>query len=321
MRSGFFVFWTWARSRWDSSQDMKLPLGRGNTLAALFCCIKIQCMSALSHALHSSCVSTYPRSDEPWPDPLSGVWRASESSRSVRSVCPTGFDLLDACLPGGGWPCAALIEVWQPPGAHQEWQLLCPALGAWQRRRGSMGAGPPRAGVVLVSPPHPPLMPALQSSGLQVDALVCVNAADPWQRLWACEQALQTPAVGAVIAWLPHLPMVALRRLQHMANLHGGLLWVFNPELAQPLATPSVLRLNLKASAQVGTLTVRVLKRRGPPLTQDLTLISPNHGLMAALAASRWRQALRRSGASTSETCWGSAHAAAKALAGSEAHA
>lgn len=272
-------------------------------------------MLAFPHPLRSTRLLPHLR-----PDLMPGVWRADESLQREQSVWPTGFDLLNACLPGGGWPCAALIEVWQPPGVHQEWQLLCPALGEWQRH-GAAVKSDPRVGVVLVSPPHPPLMPALQNSGLQVDALVCVNATDPWQRLWACEQALQTPSVGAVIAWLPPLPMVALRRLQHMANQHGGLLWVFNSELAQPPPSPAVLRLRLNASVQAGSFTVRVLKRRGLPITQDLTLVSPNQGLGAALAASRWRQALRHSVAPTSETCGGSAHVSADVLAGFEAHA
>ena len=34
------------------------------------------------------------------------MWRGDElGSSTQRDVVPTGFDLLDAELPGGGWPC------------------------------------------------------------------------------------------------------------------------------------------------------------------------------------------------------------------------
>ena len=222
-----------------------------------------------------------------------GVWRASERPTALTQVVPTGHAALDACLPGAGWPCGALSEVLQPPGVHLEWQLVLPAMVNWQRTVAEPGQ-PPRPGVVLIGPPEWPFVPALEARGLRVADLVHVQPADAVQRLWACEQALQCAHVGAVLAWLPHAPMDALRRLQWAATRHGGLLWVFRLEGVAQQATPAMLRLRVAPGDVPQTLQVTVLKRRGPPLAQPLRLTSPDTGLAAVLAAARWRQARRR---------------------------
>ena len=137
------------------------------------------------------------------------------------------------------------------------------------------------------------LVKHLQAQGLQTASLITVNAVEPVQRLWACEQALHSPAVGAVLAWLPHAPVDALRRLQHAATRHGGLLWVFRPLQTQHQASPAPLRLRLDGWSEQGGLVVSVLKRRGPPVGHPVHLAPPGESLQAVLAAARWRQALR----------------------------
>jgi protein ImuA len=239
------------------------------------------------------------------------VWCASDLPAAEHSAWPTGFGLLDAQLPGGGWPCGALTEVLQTPGQHLEWQLLGPALASrFQPTQ------PPQGGSawVVVGAPHVPLVAAMQARGLNVATMVCVEAADPAQRLWACEQALLTPSVGAVLAWLPHAPPGALRRLQHAASRGGHLLWLFRPDSAAPHASPAVLRVRVAAPHTPGWLGVTLLKRRGPPLPDTLLLPSPDEGLHAALAGARWRSALRRQEPVTSR-------APTHAMAGTEAHA
>ena len=227
-----------------------------------------------------------------WPV-CAGVWRASElQAPGGLAVWPSGHAALDAQLPGAGWPCGSLVEVLQIQPGHTEWQLLLPALGSWQRHSPLPGE-PARVGVVLVGPPHAPVMAGLQAQGLQTASLITVNAVEPVQRLWACEQALHSPAVGAVLAWLPHAPVDALRRLQHAATRHGGLLWVFRPLQTQHQASPAPLRLRLDGWSAQGGLVVSVLKRRGPPVGHPVHLAPPGESLQAALAAARWRQALR----------------------------
>lgn len=182
----------------------------------------------------------------------------------------------------------------QPPGVHLEWQLVLPAVMRWQHTVAEPGQ-PARPGVVLIGPPDWPFVPGLAARGLRVADLVQVQPVDPVQRLWACEQALQCAHAGAVLAWLPHAPMDALRRLQWAATRHGGLLWVFRPEGVSQQATAAPLRLRVAPGDVPQTLQVTVLKRRGPPLAQPLRLTSPDVGLAAVLAAARWRSARRRS--------------------------
>ncbi len=225
--------------------------------------------------------------------PCAGVWRASESgAQPSQPVWSSGHARLDALLPGGGWPCGALTEVLQAQPGLAEWQLLLPALAGWQRHVAHPGDSP-RAGVVLVGPPHAPLLAGLQAQGLQTASLLTLTPGDPVQRLWACEQALHSPAVGAVLAWLPHAPMTALRRLQLAATRSGGLLWVFRPLQAQQAASPAPLRLRVNGWTERGDLQLALLKRRGLPLASAVELALPYAGLRATLAASAWRQARR----------------------------
>lgn len=240
----------------------------------------------------------FPHAVTPDPSVLPGVWRAHALPVAPGVAWPSGHPALDALLPGQGWPVGALVEVLQAPTAHHEWQLVLPALGAWQRHVPGPGL-PPRPGVVLVGPPHAAFTPALTAHGLGAAGLVAVGVDDPAQRLWACEQALQCPEVGAVLAWLPHAPMAALRRLQHAAARQGGLLWAFRPLAVQHQATPAVLRLAVQAvqTAPVGEgVQVQVLKRRGPPVSIPVPLAPVDAVLHAALAGARWRQRLRQAG-------------------------
>ena len=56
------------------------------------------------------------------------VWLADALADAPTRVLATGDALLDAQLPGGGWPLGALNEILQPDGVHSEWRLLLPAL-------------------------------------------------------------------------------------------------------------------------------------------------------------------------------------------------
>jgi protein ImuA len=187
-----------------------------------------------------------------------------------------------------------LVEVLQPLAVHHEWGLVSPAVASWQTHTPGPGLLP-RPGVVLIGPPHHAFTPALAALGLQTHGLMEVGTDDPAQRLWACEQALQCPEVGAVLAWLPHAPMAALRRLQLAVARQGGLLWVFRPLAVQHQASPAVLRLWVQPGSDGTGLQVHVLKRRGPLLANAVPLAPCNLTLQAALEGARWRNRLRRS--------------------------
>ncbi|QDL37111.1 translesion DNA synthesis-associated protein ImuA [Rhodoferax sediminis] len=213
------------------------------------------------------------------PGDLSQVWRAAELGRVDGAVVPTGQALLDAQLPGGGWPVGAMVEVLQEQAGAHEWDLLLPALV----RLAGAHSGP----MVLVGSPYVPFSPALAARGLPGERLLCVDAAAPAARLWACEQALRCFDAAAVLAWLPQARASALRRL-HMAAQDGGkLFFVFRPAAAQHESSAASLRLLLGG---IDVMTVDIFKRRGPPLPAPLVLPARSPRLAALLAASHSRR-------------------------------
>jgi protein ImuA len=121
-------------------------------------------------------------------------------------------------------------------------------------------------------------------------------ARDAAARVWACEQALRCAGVSAVLAWLPQVRPEQLRRLQMAAQNFQQALFVMRPQAAQQEASPAVLRLLLESGEGADALTLRLLKRRGPPLTTPLVLPARPERLQALLTASRQQSARRRQG-------------------------
>lgn len=225
------------------------------------------------------------------PSAVPGVWHADALGAGPQTAQPTGYALLDAQLPGGGWPVGALCEVLQPLAGLHEWQLVLPALAqATARRAGA---------VVVVAPPCEPFGPALKAQGLLPERLCVVRADSARAAFWAAEQALRCNGVLAVMAWLPQAPAAALRRLQLAAAQQQQLLWVFRPVSAAPQASPALLRLQVQqglvpsagASTPVAPgMQVQILKRRGPPLVQALNLPGCHPRLAQALVAQAERR-------------------------------
>ena len=211
---------------------------------------------------------------------IDDVWTASELAMSSGKVVSTDNVKLDAQLPGGGWPVGAMVEILQAQACQGEWRLLLPALAK------TTGV------LVLVGAPHAPFASALAGQGLNPQRLLCINTDLPAHRMWAAEQALRCKDVAAVLAWLPLARAEQLRRLQMAAAEHTKLLFVMRPASAQNESSPAVLRL-LTSNALQGdvlkedALLVNILKRRGPPLAQALTLPAPAR-LAALLAATGW---------------------------------
>lgn len=226
------------------------------------------------------------------------IWRAHEvvATSEIETVAST-HAALDAVLPGGGWPIAQLSEVLshQPLGA--DWQLVLPAVLAQQRA--ALGAGCARwaGSVVLVNPVHPPFAPTWAAWGLDTSRLVVLQPQSPQAAAWATEQALRCADVVAVLAWLPHASAVVLRRLQYAATQSRSLAWVFRPASAATQASPAPLRLQVDGVADADgepRLQLRVLKRRGLPLDEVLSLPWAQDGVPKALrAARRLQQRLR----------------------------
>lgn len=219
-------------------------------------------------------------------EPLQGipsVWRADALADSAGLVVATGSSVLDAQLPGGGWPVGSAVEILQAHSARQashcEWRLLLPALIHLSHLTpASSGA------LVLVGAPHAPFCPGLAGQGLDTQRLLCIATTTSASRLWATEQALRCADVAAVLAWLPHVRSEQLRRLQMAATVHTKLLFVMRPAQAQAESSPAALRLLVAIQADSDALELHILKRRGPPLAQPLLLPARPARLAALLA-------------------------------------
>lgn len=216
-----------------------------------------------------------------------GVWRGDGMVQTPQPTQPSGHALLDAQLPGGGWPLGAMSEILLSAHAFHEWRLVLPALA------GVVASGL-SGRVVLVAPPHAPFGPVLAAGGLPADR-VCRIVAGPHQgaqAAWSAEQALRCRDVLAVLAWLPQTAPEVLRRLQLAAAHQGRLLWVFRPEHLRGQASPAPLRLWAHSVGDNEGVQVHVFKRRGPPVLAPVLLPACDARLVAVLQAqARRRQA------------------------------
>ena len=193
--------------------------------------------------------------EQPIDDPR--VWRAGEN-RASRSAHPTGFEVLDRHLPGGGWPATGLIEILMEHCGIGELSVLMPALAR-------PGQGGRAGGIVWVAPPFIPYAPALHSQGIDLDRVLVVrdhaNARGNRDILWAMEQALRFGSCAAVLAWARSVDHIALRRLQLAAEAGRCRAVLFRPLNASRRRSPAVLRMRLTA---IGEQTrIEILKCRG----------------------------------------------------------
>lgn len=218
-------------------------------------------MAALAH-LHPLAVP---------PAELPGIWRGTELARNAQAVLPSGHAVLDAELPGGGWPLGQLSEILQAQCGLHEWRLLLPALQQ-AVQRGSL---------VLVGAPQQPNLPVLAALGITPERVLRIEARSPAERLWAAEQALRCKELGALLAWLPQVRSEQLRRLQLNGQASQALLFALRPLDVQRESSPAPLRLVLQ-SGEGTQLAVQLLKRRGPLREQPLALPAPLP-VMAAL--------------------------------------
>jgi hypothetical protein len=184
---------------------------------------------------------------------LERMSRSAHADDQARPIAqPTGFADFDALLPGGGWPVGAITELMPETQGIGELSLLLPALAQLSR-----------AGryLVWIAPPCLPYPPALAQHGLVLNRLVLVQAHDAPSVLWAAEQALRCPAIGAVLAWPTALDERRVRRLQLAAETGGSCGLLYRPPSAALQPSPAALRLRLRALS--AGLHVEIHKARG----------------------------------------------------------
>jgi hypothetical protein len=167
------------------------------------------------------------------------VWRGRAAPPPAGEQ-PTGWAELDAALPAGGWPEAALSEILLPADGVGELRLLLPTLA-----RLSRGSRP----IVLVAPPYAPCLAGWQQHGVDMRQVEIVAAGEA-DVLWATEQCLRSGSCAAVLAWPRQADDRALRRLQVAADGGRALAFVFRDRRHLGNPSPAALRLELQALPQ-----------------------------------------------------------------------
>ncbi len=220
---------------------------------------------------------------------LANLWRADEVAHAAAqgATLASGFAELDAELPGGGWPQGQLIELLLDAPGLGELSLLAPALAQCAQETRSCVWVLPCERAVTTSPllPYPP---ALAATGIDLTRALFVQPETPREAFWAIEQSLRAAHLGALLGWLPHTgsregEFRALRRLQLLASRQQAPVFLLRHWRGQHAPTPAALRLQL--AAHDGQLAVTILKRRGRPLLEPITLqVHPAHWRRAQVA-------------------------------------
>jgi hypothetical protein len=185
-------------------------------------------------------------------DRLARLCQGGDWRRSPLPGTSSGFAQLDASLPGGGWPTGAIAELMPAAMGIGELSLLLPALSRLAR-----------AGryIAWIAPPYLPYAPALVQRGLPLERVLIIRSRALQESLWATEQTLLCPAIGAVLSWPAQISGKNVRRLQLAAETGGSLGILYRPAAAAHEPSPAALRLRLEATAD--GLAVAILKCRG----------------------------------------------------------
>ncbi|WP_426944022.1 translesion DNA synthesis-associated protein ImuA [Pseudomonas oryzihabitans] len=177
------------------------------------------------------------------------LWRGQSHHQDDTSQHPTGHAQLDAHLPLGGWPDAALTEILSAHPGLGESKLVWPKLAR-------LAAAGER--IVLIAPPHLPYPHAWLRAGVDL-ARLSITQARRADALWAAEQCLRSGSCGAVLCWPDRADDRALRRLQVAAETGQALAFVLRGIREALNSSPAALRLVLDGSP----LQLRILKCRG----------------------------------------------------------
>ncbi len=183
------------------------------------------------------------------------IWRADAENRQQRAL-KTGIADLDALLPGGGWPLAALSEILLPETGTSELRVVLPAL-AQQTADDGWAA--------LVAPPQIPYAVALTGRGVNLARLLLVEpeaqtGKRPADKLWAAEQILRSGQCRLVICWPGKISARQKHRLQLAAETGDSCCITVLPNSYDE---PSCAALKLQLRHGENGLRLHVLKTRG----------------------------------------------------------
>jgi len=181
------------------------------------------------------------------------LWRGRSRNPVSADTLDSGFDELNAILPGEGWPLKSVIELVVDEWGNGELQVLLPLMRYLSQQ----------AQLALVAPPYLPYAPALHMAGITLDHLLIIDrkvpARDKW---WSAEKMLRHGDCRLVMVWPErrHIRTWAsqVRRLQVAATMGNNIGVVFNR--GAPADTPVSLRLKL-GYCENG-ISVQILKSR-----------------------------------------------------------
>lgn len=179
---------------------------------------------------------------------IAAIERIGGAACGGARVLPLGVAAIDAHLPWGGLPAACLHEVVDGDGIRGRVGGAASAFAAC--RAAPMAAGRP---IVWITGQRclDLYAPGLAAFGLAPAALIVVQARGT-AALWAMEEALREPGVGAVVAEIAAIDLTASRRLQLAAEAGGAGAFLLRSDAAGTLPpTASVTRWRVSAAAGV----------------------------------------------------------------------
>ena len=180
---------------------------------------------------------------------------------TTRTVVPTGFDELDQCLPGGGWPLGAMTEVLVKDINHSPLWLMAPALSVLSKQARWQ---------TWIAPPHIPYAPALNDNGIELSRTLLVRPSKQQDALWAAEESLRSGSCSVVLFWAQHLDRTSLRRLQLAAEHGQAWMICFCTDHTADSHTSAALRVQCQPHPD-GT-QLNILKCRGGRSVNNLML-------------------------------------------------
>ena len=153
-------------------------------------------------------------------------------------VVSSGFDELDAELPGGGWPRGALTEILTTEQDVRALRFLMPALSRLSQDEDRW--------ICWVAPPWVPCASTFLGMGLDLSRVLLVHPRTPRDSLLAIEQSLRSGTCSAVLAWSMIDDGAVLERLRSAAEDGNALGFLFRQQGLAEQDAPAALRLRLQ---------------------------------------------------------------------------
>ncbi len=191
------------------------------------------------------------------------LWRATELAGNQHSSVSTGHSVLDAELPGHGWPTGSLTELLVSQSGIGELRLLRPVLAGLNSQRP----------IVMLQPPYTPNSVCCQARAQNERGWLWLAPQRSQDAPWAAEQVLKNGSCAALLYWQADIRAATLRRLHLAAQSSDTLFFMLRPAHAANQSSPAPLRLRL-TPAPAG-LHIDILKRRGSTLNETLLIDLP----------------------------------------------